>query len=155
MRTLTIFIAISALFLVFLCPAHAARGPKMEAIYGEELLNAPPIIRLKFQNDTGKAWSDATFDERQEFLAQWQEKKKAALQEDEARADEIKDEKKTLQQKQRIKDNIKRNAEKVLREKEKAKQKEKQEEEKKKRELNKKRDKAMGNLKKAQAARNR
>jgi hypothetical protein len=155
MRTLTIFIAISALFLVFLCPAQATKGPKMEDIYGEELLNVPPVIRLKFQNDTGKVWSDTAFDERQEFLVKWQEKRNASLKEDENRANEIKDEKKALQQKERIKDNIKRNAEKVLREKEKAKQKEKQEEERKKRELNKKRDKAMGNLKKAQAARNR
>jgi hypothetical protein len=155
MRILYILIVFSALFLALLDPAQAARGPGMDSIYGEELLNVPPLIKSKFENDTGKPWSETTFEEREEFLNEWQGRRAAALDEDKNRAKEIQQEKKQQWQKDRTKARLKRDRARALMLKEKAKMNEKRADERKKRELNKKRMDAMRKLKKNQTARQR
>ena len=155
MRILLIFILFSAVYLTPIIPAHAAKGPKMETIYGEDLMKVPPLIRLKFQNNTGRSWDDTTQEERTQFLSEWQTHKAADKADEENRAQEIKNEKKQLAKKELNKSRLKRNKERAARDKEKARMAEKKTEDKKKQELVKKRTKTMRSLKKSQKARNR
>jgi hypothetical protein len=148
-------ILLLSLFLSFIPLAQAARGPKMEDIYGEDLSRVPPLIKSNFQSATGMNWSKATYDEREEFLAEWQSKRNADIAAEKNRLIEIGKNKKMESKKKAQKAREKRAKDRALMAKEKAKAREKRKEEKKKRELVDTRQDSMRNLKKAQARRRR
>jgi len=66
MKPNTIFLI---LCLTFYCSAPSfAKEVDLSTIYGKGLYNAPAVIRLKFQNETGKSWSDVSEEDRRDFL---------------------------------------------------------------------------------------
>jgi hypothetical protein len=43
-------------------------GESFEQMYGSELKSAPYATRVRFANDNGKPWAEATYDERYNYL---------------------------------------------------------------------------------------
>ena len=39
--------------------------------YGTQLQSVPFVVRYKYQQDTGKKWADAGYDQRKSFLTDW------------------------------------------------------------------------------------
>lgn len=66
------FSATRCLFLmVFLCLVGLALpswAQNYEQQYGKELKSVPYVIRVKFENDYGRPWSKASYEERFNFL---------------------------------------------------------------------------------------
>jgi adenylosuccinate synthase len=154
MRIFLVLIFMSAACLVSMPPAHA-KPPKLESIYGEDLMKVPQLIKVKYLNDTGKAWESTDIDERAEFLAEWQKSKMEEKDQEKSRAKEIGNEKKLAAEHERNRALKKQIKAKELADKEKAKAAEKKAADEKKRALKKKRIDAMSDLKKAQAERNK
>jgi hypothetical protein len=145
----------SAACLICTAPAYAADAPKLETIYGEDLMKVPLLIRSKFQSDTGKSWDDTTLEERTEFLAKWQQKRMADQDSEKNRAKEIQNQKKTAADREHIRQLKKQAKAHALEEKQRAKDAEKRAKEEKKRNLIKKREDALNDLKKTQMSRNK
>lgn len=154
MRILLIMIFMFAACFISLTPAYAAKGPKLELIYGEDLMKVPQIIKVKYLNDTGKAWEDVTLEERSEFLATWQQKRLEDQEVDKKQAKEITDIKKNAAAKDRARMLKKIADQRAQLEKDKAKQEEEKAKEDKKRMLVKKREDALRSLRKTQTERN-
>jgi len=82
-----------------------AKEVSLEKLYGEGLYSVPTVVRLKFQNETGMAWHDASEEERREFLKRWEEIRSQVSREKIEEAKKIADEKKKLEdaKKERLK----------------------------------------------------
>jgi len=65
MKTLLTFI------LVFLLGSAAVLAAELEDTFGQDLLKVPATVRLKFNNQTGRSWFDASLRERSAFLDEW------------------------------------------------------------------------------------
>ncbi len=66
----SVFLRFSALclaVLMVLCPVFAL-AESFEEMYGPELKSIPYAYRVRYANEYGKAWSEATYDERSQFL---------------------------------------------------------------------------------------
>ena len=70
--------------IVFLTmiPGLAYPGDKIDytPIYGKGLYDVPMVMRIGFQNETGKAWYNVTERERLNFIVKWEDSKKKAIQ---------------------------------------------------------------------------
>jgi len=157
MRILLIIFVISTLCLISMAPAFADDDPKQElaTIYGEELMKVPPLIRLQFQNTTGKSWVESTFEERESFLLDWQENRKADQKALLDRAKDFKDKQK-IQEEHALARQAKKLAKaRAAQAKEEAKQKEKETRDKKTALLKQEREDAMRKLKEIQQSRNK
>ena len=147
------------LSLSFACPTVSFAKQKqvdLQKIYGEDLgSNIPPLVRLKYQNDTGKSWGRAGYEEREEFLAKWQAQRQADIEADKADQKAIAAKKKEEAVKARIREREKRNEEKKLIAKEKTKEEEKKAADKKTDNLVKTREDKIKNLIKANSERNK
>lgn len=65
-----LFLGLSALCLavmMLLCPVRVC-AETFEEMYGPELKSIPYSYRVRYANEYGKAWSEATYDERSQFL---------------------------------------------------------------------------------------
>jgi hypothetical protein len=155
MRIFLLIIFLAATGLFSMSPAYAAQPPKLETIYGEDLMKVQQLLRVKYLNDSGKAWEDADLDERAEFLATWQKNKMEEKDQEKSRTKDVTNQKKLAAEHERIRTLKKQIKAKELADKKKAEDAEQKAKEEKKRALKKKRTDALTNLKKAQVERNK
>ncbi|NLE64528.1 MAG: hypothetical protein GX606_01265 [Elusimicrobia bacterium] len=75
-------ILILSLSFLFLAPAFPEQQEiDLEEVYGEGLLNVPPVIETSYLMTTGKVWDKANYDQKEEFLYQWQAENEARRKE--------------------------------------------------------------------------
>ena len=150
MKTLISAIVLFFIFAIFPFSLQAKSKINLPEIYGKDLYSVPALIRIKYQNETGRAWHDTSYDERTAFLTNWYAEKDAVARKEKDREKQNLLDEKEKQRVRKDKLRVKKDKEKAKREKEKAVEKEKKERRKKLKDLEKKRKEALRRLKKAQ-----
>ncbi len=74
---LVFFYVLVCLILSIPVPSYA--GNLFEDKYGSELKSAPYSVRVRYANDIGSPWAEATYDERFQYLLSLQQEEDAAM----------------------------------------------------------------------------
>ena len=132
-----------------------AQETELSTLYGQDYLMAPASARLKFQNETGISWVDASLSARRKYMLKWEESLVTAVQ---SKAAENK--RREVLEKSILKANTERvkQAKDLAQDqaaKDKAKAKEKKDNDKKIADMRKKRIKELRDLRRKQQTRNR